>query len=61
MVIEQLIPRRVPDGAGFVKYLKLALEKLEIIENFESKHNKAMMVADVLENYIHCVVVLLLW
>lgn len=55
MVIEQLIPKRVPTGTVFVGYIQLTLEKLEIIENSKSKHSIARMLADVLGSYMHCI------
>lgn len=55
MIVEGLIPRKIPGGGAFVKYLKLVVDKSEIIDNNDSRKTIMVLVADVLGGYLNSV------
>lgn len=52
MIVEQLLPTKIPDGAVFIKYLKMIINKSEIIDSDTSRKQTMVMVADVMGGYM---------
>lgn len=52
-IVDELLPRRVPDGAPFLRYWRLAMDKSANIENAEFRRQTVLMVADALGGYLH--------
>lgn len=55
MIVDQLLPRRVPDGAAFSRYWELIAKKMTVIGNAELRKVVTVMVADAVGGYVHAV------
>lgn len=53
MIIEQLLPTKNHDGAVFIKYMKLIMNKSDIIDNVTSRKQIMIMVADIMGGYMY--------
>lgn len=54
MVVEQLLPNRIPDGAVFIKYFELIVNRSEmIIESEKTRRQTIVMIADVIGGYMY--------
>lgn len=51
-IVEQLLPRRVPDGAAFLNYVKLIVDQSELIDSGKCKRRTMVAVADVIGGYM---------
>lgn len=52
MIVDQLLPRQIPDGATFIEYVKLIMKKSAIIDSEDTENNTKIMVADIIGGYI---------
>lgn len=55
MIVDQLIPKQIPDGATFIEYVKLIMDKSTIIDSEDTENYTKVMVADVIGGYMHSV------
>lgn len=55
MIVDQLLPRQISDGATFIKYVKLIMDKSAIIDSEDTENYTRIIVADIIGGYMHSV------
>lgn len=53
MIVDQLLPTRIPDGPAFVEYLKLIANKSKIIDDDATRRYTMVAMADAVGGYMN--------